>query len=76
MNFEGEIMREKRGTPSERQLVLDFSGLVSSVECESKGRNNVVKVQFGVPKRISMESSRHDQVWIERILHKAQKLKW
>lgn len=69
-------MRKKRDAPSERQLKLDFGDLVSSVESESEGRSNVVKLQFGVPKRISLEGSRQDQVWIERILHNAQKLKW
>lgn len=69
-------MRKMRDTPSESQLELDFSDLATSVECKSKGRSNVVKVQFGVPKRIPLEGSRHDLVWIERILHKAQKLKW
>lgn len=69
-------MRKKRDTPSEGQLELDFGDSTSSIKSGSKGYNNVVKVQFGVPKTISLEGSRHDQVWIKRILHNAQKLKW
>lgn len=69
-------MRKKRDTPSERQLELDFGDLISSIESGSKSYSNVVKVQFGVPKTMSLEGSRHDQVWIKRILHNAQKLKW
>lgn len=74
--FEGEIMRKKRDIPSESQLELDFGDFVSVAECKSKDRSNVVKVQFGAPKNVPLAGSRHDQVWIERILHNAQRLKW
>ena len=69
-------MRKTRDTPSESQLELDFSDLVTAVEIKSKTSSNVVQVQFGAPKRILSAVSRHDQVWIERILNNAQKLKW
>lgn len=69
-------MRKTRDTPSESQLELDFSDLVAAVEIKSKTSSNVVQVQFGASKRSSSTGSRHDQVWIERILHNAQKLKW
>ena len=69
-------MRKTRYTPSESQLELDFNDLAVADEGKSKDGSNVVRVQFGGPKRAPIAGSRHDQVWIEQILHNAQKLKW
>lgn len=69
-------MRKMRDTPSEGQLELKFEDSVLRSDFVNKTNNNVVRVQFGSSKPVSVAGSKNDRVLIERILQSAQKLKW
>lgn len=69
-------MQKKRDTPSERQLELKFDDALLPNEPSIRIINNVVRVNFGMPRTPPSHSNNIEQVLIERILQNAQKLKW
>jgi hypothetical protein len=69
-------MRKKRDTPPVEQMEFQFDTSVTTPEVTSIAANNVVHVQFGMPKTVPLRGTPKDQALIDRILQSAQRLKW
>lgn len=70
------MRKNKRVTPSEGQLELKFEAAAAHSEPLPDVVNNVLRVNFGVPKSVSLSGNKTEQALIERIIQNAQKLKW
>lgn len=69
-------MQKQRDASSVEQLELEFNIALAAAETQPSIENNVVHVQFGLPKSQPCDKAVADRVLIERILQSAQRLRW
>ena len=69
-------MQKQRYASPVEQLELEFNIALAASKTPPSIENNVVHVQFGLPKSQPSDKAVADRVLIERILQSAQRLRW